>query len=328
MLKELVENYRSLSIIGMCKNAGKTTVLNRIIAELSPVCRMGLTSIGRDGESVDLVTHTHKPGIYVFEGTLIATAADLIRVCDITREIVASTGVNTPMGEVAVVRARSDGSVQLAGPSMTAQLKDVRELFFSLGAELVLIDGSISRKTLCAPAVSEATILCTGASYNKNISVVVEDTAFVKTLLTLPAQPAWDVNGLAGGRIFLKDESGVRATDMPLAEALRDKAFSNVSQIYVNGALTDAQLLPALTSNARLKDREITVQDGSKLLITGPTYDKLMIRGARLSVVDTTAVAAVTINPFSAYGFDFDRDEFMQRMSERVDVPVLNVGGI
>ena len=50
MLKEYIQGVRSLSIIGMCKNAGKTTVLNKLIAELNESrARLGLTSIGRDG---------------------------------------------------------------------------------------------------------------------------------------------------------------------------------------------------------------------------------------------------------------------------------------
>ena len=89
MLKEYIQGVRSLSIIGMCKNAGKTTVLNKLIAELNGSrVRLGLTSIGRDGESTDLVTRTAKPGIYVYEGTLVATAVDMFRLSDITREII------------------------------------------------------------------------------------------------------------------------------------------------------------------------------------------------------------------------------------------------
>ena len=144
-ISELVWGFRSVSIIGMCKNAGKTTVLNRLIQELSHSGQvLALTSIGRDGEDKDLVTGTKKPGIYVARGTLIATAADLIvRHCDITLEILASTSINTPMGEVILLRARSDGSIQLAGPSTTGQLARVREEFFRLGAHKVLIDGAL-----------------------------------------------------------------------------------------------------------------------------------------------------------------------------------------
>ena len=96
-IRELIAPYTSVSIIGMCKNAGKTTVLNELIRELSAAgCVLGLTSIGRDGESKDLVTGTHKPGIYVREGTLVATASDLIlHHCDVTREVLTNTDALT-----------------------------------------------------------------------------------------------------------------------------------------------------------------------------------------------------------------------------------------
>lgn len=327
MLYELVEKYASLSIIGMCKNAGKTTVLNRLIAEAAGRRRLALTSIGRDGESVDVVTHTHKPGIYVLDGTLVATAAELIRACNITREIVGTLGINTPLGEVVIMRAMSDGDVQLAGPSMTAQLTRLSREFSVLGADMVLIDGAISRKTLCAPAVSEATVLCTGASYNKSISVVVEDTAFAAALLTLPVRPVWSGITEGGAKLMLMDAAGnVRAAADTLSDTLKDKANEDVTDIFVNGALTDAMLTPALMGGARLADVSFTVQDGSKLLMSRGTYEKLLVRGARLCVLRSTELAAISINPVSAYGFDFDADELLTRMRAAVDVPVLNVG--
>ena len=65
-LYELVAPYDSVSLIGMCKNAGKTTTLNQLIAELKRNgVSFGATSVGRDGESTDLVTNTVKPGIFV-----------------------------------------------------------------------------------------------------------------------------------------------------------------------------------------------------------------------------------------------------------------------
>ena len=128
-LYELVAPYDSVSLIGMCKNAGKTTTLNQLIAELKRNgVSFGATSVGRDGESTDLVTNTVKPGIFVYKGTIVATAADLLKYCDTTREILCSTGIYTPMGEIIIFRARTDGFVQIAGPSMTSQLAEVSEL--------------------------------------------------------------------------------------------------------------------------------------------------------------------------------------------------------
>ena len=60
-------------------------------------------------------------------------------------------------------------------------------------------------------------------------------------------------------------------------------------------------------------------------MLTAPIYEKIGIKGGRVAVLDTVHLAAVTINPFSAYGYDFDKDEFYERMSAAVDVPVIDV---
>ncbi len=332
VLKEYIEGYGSLSIIGMCKNAGKTTVLNRIIEELRESGRrLALTSIGRDGESVDVVTRTAKPGIYVYEGTLIATAEDMFRLCDITKEILFATGWPTPLGEVAVVRALSDGAVQLAGPSMTVQLSGLVKLFASFGADITVIDGAISRKTLCAPAVSEATVLCTGASYSRDINEVVEDTAFAAALLTLPRQTLWSEEELLEERapkVRLMLEDGQKTplpAGMTLGEALRSPAFARARGAFISGAVTEAMLQPVLQSSAALDGFELAALDGSKLLFPRHVLEKLRLRGVSLRVANPVHVAAVTINPVSAYGFDMDAGALLSRMRERVNVPVVNV---
>ena len=93
---------------------------------------IALTSIGRDGERSDLVTNAKKPEIFVYDGTIIATAEKLLfpggNLSDsgndaqkngmnsgISREILDTTGMPTPMGEVIILRACSDGFIQLAG---------------------------------------------------------------------------------------------------------------------------------------------------------------------------------------------------------------------
>ena len=120
-LLQLLNGVQTMSIVGMCKNAGKTTMLNWMLHHDRLQGTLGLTSIGRDGESTDVVTGTEKPGIFVREGTLIATAKDMLRLGDTTLEIMETTGIPTPLGEVVIFRARSDGNVQLAGPSITTQ---------------------------------------------------------------------------------------------------------------------------------------------------------------------------------------------------------------
>ena len=58
--------------------------------------------------------------------------------------------------------------------------------------------------------------------------------------------------------------------------------------------------------------------DGSKILLSSDMYEKLQIKGLRFEVADALQLLGVTINPFSAYGFHFDKDELMQKMLQRL----------
>lgn len=331
MLEELVKGLTSLSVIGMCKNAGKTTVFNALVRELTQSgVALGLTSIGRDGESEDVVTRTHKPGIYIYENTLVATAENLLKRCDITREILQATPYNTALGRVVLVRARSDGSVQLAGPSISAQMRALKEEFYAFGAELVLIDGAVSRKSFSAPAVSDAAILCTGASYHANMETTIEDTVHAARLLTLPVQTAWTDGALEAAvykAAFLRADGSVYALkeNEPLADAL--KRERSVKYVFLKGAATDSLLKPVLDAGRALAGVEFTVEDGTKLLLSRPVMERLTARGASVTVREGMRLLAVTVNPVSAYGGHYDALSFAARMRERVSVPVFDVGG-
>lgn len=328
-LSQLLRPYRSVSIIGMCKNAGKTTALNQIIREANRSgIRLGLTSIGRDGESKDLVTGTYKPGIYVPEGTLVATASELaLNACDTTREILDTTGISTPMGEVILFRARSGGNVQLAGPSITSQLARVREDCFRFGADKVLIDGALSRKSLCGRHVTEATVLCTGASYHHDLRTVVADTAFQCRILTLPECSDPRLQALTDTedrQIYLFTEEA--QLPLPAGMALEDGLKKYPAKtVFFGGALTDHLMKPLTLSAAALQGVRFVVRDASKILLKPDTFEKLLRRGVQLQVLSSVNLAAVTVNPFSAYGFHMDAHALTEQLQERIDLPVINV---
>ena len=48
-LQKALAEVKTMSIVGMCKNAGKTTVLNWLLANAGRERVLGLTSIGGDG---------------------------------------------------------------------------------------------------------------------------------------------------------------------------------------------------------------------------------------------------------------------------------------
>ena len=297
-----LQQVQSMSIVGMCKNAGKTTMLNWLLAHTGRRQILGLTSIGRDGESTDVVTGTEKPSIFVPAGTLIATAKDMLRLGDVTKEILMTTGIPTPLGEVVVMRARSDGYVQLAGPSITAQLREVSRMFFELGATQSIIDGALGRKSLGARNVADGIVLCTGASYNMSMDKVIEDTANFCRLMDLPKADTLPPEAADGLEACLKEHG----------------------EAYIAGALTDTMVIPLLRSGL-LRSSRLVVADPSKVLLKPDTLDKLAVRDVTLQTKDAAQTLCVTVNPVSAYGWKFDKDEFIDRMRQSVKVPVINV---
>ena len=297
-----LQQVQSMSIVGMCKNAGKTTMLNWLLAHTGRRQILGLTSIGRDGESTDVVTGTEKPSIFVPAGTLIATAKDMLRLGDVTKEILITTGIPTPLGEVVVMRARSDGYVQLAGPSITAQLREVSRMFFELGATQSIIDGALGRKSLGARNVADGIVLCTGASYNMSMDKVIEDTANFCRLMDLPKADTLPPEATDGLEACLKEHG----------------------EAYIAGALTDTMVIPLLRSGL-LRSSRLVVADPSKVLLKPDTLDKLAVRDVTLQTKDAARTLCVTVNPVSAYGWKFDKAEFIDRMRPSVKVPVINV---
>lgn len=325
MLYELLDGVTTLSVIGMCKNAGKTTVLNALISECdSHGDVIGLTSIGRDGERSDLVTNTAKPEIFVSAGTVVATAETLMRHGDVSREILAATGIPTPMGEIVVFRARSSGFVQIGGASITDHQKLIRDMLLELGCTRVLIDGAISRKSLGNPSLCDAVVLSSGASYDPDVGTTVADTVHFARLFSLPICGAVPENS----RFTAVFDDGKAAADdiAELVPALKRGAET----LIVRGAFTDSAARELISVGKLLANTRLAAEDASRLLLKPASFDKLSRISRGFAVLKGSRLIAVTVNPFSVYGTHYNRTDFRDRVTEAlkaagVDVPVTDV---
>lgn len=330
-LAELIEGYSCVAIIGMEKNAGKTTVLNHLLNSRPPVVQ-AITSIGYDGEDSDQVTGTDKPSIYVGCGTMVATASSLLGQCDFTRELLRFTGFHTPMGEVIITRARSDGFAQIAGPSTTVQMSALISMLHELGAMQVLVDGAAARKSTAAIASSEACILATGAAFSPNPEDIVEQTRHYTELLTLPEfspNAVSAVNSEDANNCILLDQGGnacdrISALSDECADLIASRNGQPTTALF-NGAVTRPMLQRLLDKCRRLDWLQIVAEDGTRYLINSRQKLDLTSRGVRLAVRRQVNLIAVTVNPTAPSGLRLDGAELCRRLSERIDLPVFDV---
>jgi hypothetical protein len=70
---------------------------------------------------------------------------------------------------------------------------------------------------------------------------------------------------------------------------------------------------------------QVHVEDGTRLLLSRESYEKLAARGVVFRVRRRNELVAVTVNSFSAYGAPYDPAAFYELVKSRVAVPVVNV---
>ncbi|MCB2294382.1 hypothetical protein LGK95_12770 [Clostridium algoriphilum] len=333
----MIQKYDSISIIGMNKNVGKTTILNYILREARGKLVLGITSIGRDGEECDLVTNDDKPKIYIEKGTIIATAKQCLFNSDITREILKTTGFNTPMGEIIICRALSDGYVDLGGPSVNSYMNLICDELKRFGSELVIVDGALSRKTFASPSVTNATILSTGAAMSRNMAKVIDETSHTVNLLTLENEEDMAVLKLANevlliGRIgiIFKDNS-IKILDVLTAlgssKQIVELLDGYTSYVVIKGAVSNKLLEDIMASTNQYKGVTFLVEDGTKLFLTKETLYKFKNGGGIIKTINPINIICVTCNPKSPCGYGFDKRKFLEGLRNKLNVPVFDVVG-
>ena len=300
--------HRSVSIVGLAKNAGKTECLNYILKRLPlDYFNVAVTSIGIDGETTDQVTGTAKPEITVREGMYFATSESHFRQKRPLAELYDVGEEETALGRVVTAKALQEGKVLLSGPSSAAALKRWMRSLKDFGIDLILIDGALSRLSTASPAVSEAMVLSTGAAYSANIRELVNKTAFVVELIRLP--------------LYMGPEPELRLSSF---SSLDPEALKGNRIIEVEGALTDRLL--QLVKNA-LGDGEIelVVGDFTKVFCSQELYRAFVRRGGRLSVRMKSELLAVCVNPVAPNGIVLDSDTLCRELSQRIGLPVYDL---
>ena len=324
-----------VSIIGTSKNAGKTVTLNEIISQAQEKgIRLGLISTGRDGERKDVLTETEKPPIYVGRGTILTTVENAIKGDHAGIEIFRVTDYTTPMGRVILGRATEDGYVEISGPHSSATIKQMCIEMQGLGAELILIDGSLDRRASAAPYVSDGTVLATGAALARNINGVVEKTMHLINTYSVPvvedehvrdiAYNAFDMTKTA---VIAQDGSVTyidTLTSLQSGNIISEHLEEDTAYIILSGSATVSTIKDILL-NSR-KPVKIVVKDSTRIFIPASDFLILQRMGMELHVVENINIIAVTVNPYSPEGYYFEPLELLDAMRNAVPgMPVFDV---
>jgi len=333
-LNEIIKN-KIISIIGLAKNVSKTTTLNYLIKNLKEY-KLGLTSIGRDGELYDVITRLPKPRIFIKKGTIVATAKQSFEGSDAEMEIIKTTPFNTPLGEILILKALTDGYIELAGPSINKYLQKICLELINLGCELILIDGAFDRRSYATPIISDATILSTGASVSENMENVINLTVHTVELLKMEGESDTNIIKIATNILekakvgIIENDNSIKLIDVltPLdaANDIVKIITENSKYIVLKGALTDKLLIDLMKLTEKYKTLTYLVENATKLFLSEKVIKKFQKKGGSIKVLHPINIIAVTINPTSPNGYEFDRNRFLNALKERLNVPVYDLG--
>ncbi|WP_321295647.1 hypothetical protein [Marinifilum fragile] len=326
-----IEKYKSLSIVGLEKNTGKTECLNYVLSRLRDSRKqIALTSIGIDGENRDQVTQTHKPEIELNEGMMFVTSETHYAKRRLFSEVIDVSRQTTCLGRLVTAKTIHSGKVMLSGPANNAEIVRLIADLKAKGVDLTIVDGALSRKSLGSPAVTEAMILATGAALSANIPQLVFKTQYVYDLIQLTeidSELKPKFRGIENG-IWALDESGeVKNTGISsvlMIKKEKDKLFQFGTDFFVSGAVTD-QFLDFLKNQKQVNKIRLIIRDFTRVFANPETYYAFVKKGGEIQVLDKTNLVAITINPVSPDGYRLNSDELKLALETKLQVPVFDV---
>lgn len=327
-------NYKTLSIVGLEKNTGKTECMNYVIKQLkNRNIKFAITSIGIDGESTDLVTNTQKPEIELFENTIFVTSEMHYKQRKILSEVMDVGSERTSLGRLVTARSLSRGTVILSGPSNTSLLKQYLQKRESFGVDLFIVDGALSRLSSGSPAVSECIILNTGAAVSANIQNLVSKTEFICNLIHLPLYDSsardqmLDINNGIWAVDKTNNIHDLKIPSVFLLEKYKDKLFEHGHTLYASGAVSD-NMLEFLRAQKECSKTVLIVKDFTRLFISKESYSAFVNKGGKINVLLKTKLIAVCVNPTSPAGYNLNSEELQKAISAKINTPVYDVRNI
>lgn len=285
VLQTIADETGPLFVVGSCKNAGKTTLLNYLNRELSARLPKppALATIGRDGEAEDIVWRHPKPPVTLSPGNLfVTTDGEFERVAAIAERL-EQLPFRTMLGAVVIGKATAGGRVEMIGPDTNKELWTALERLRAHGATHMLVDGAYERRTQVAVHDRARLALVVSADVAPTPERVAAWLQHQAELYALPAAPA---------------ELAV-ADDLPLGLHWRvgerwERDPAKASFAFCMGPLTDDMVEARLDE---LRAVPLLVEDATKIFVDRPAWRKLRRKSPGVFALRSLRLLLVAANP-------------------------------
>ncbi|NLA24018.1 MAG: hypothetical protein GX879_03535 [Bacteroidales bacterium] len=323
--------HKSVAIVGMAKNTGKTTCLNYVLDKLyKDNKKIAVTSIGVDGEERDVLYDTLKPRITLRKANYFITSEKHFQDRELEAKVLEISNKTTALGHLVTAQAESEGKVILSGPSDSLWLQSCIDSLHNFNIDVVLVDGALSRMSLASPAITDAMVLCTGAACSINLDQLVKKVKYQCELINLNQvdenllsvcdtiqEGVWGLNN--------NGETYEKITDSLFLEFnFTDELSTKYEYVFVNGALTE-KFLKTISAEAKVSEIKLIVRDFSKIFVQPATFKRFLRRGGSIEVLQKAKLLAICTNPTSPEGYNFEPETLRLAIQNEINIPVFDV---
>ena len=321
------------ALVGICKNAGKTTVLNWLLTSNSAI-RFGILSTGRDGEERDSVFANAKPAVSLSAGTLYCTDTSGIAKQGSNIRILAKTTWLTGKRNLWLAEALCEIKTEIFGPSAVDEQIACARTLLELGARHILIDGSIDRKSIVLNSTVNNVILVAGASFG-SLQQVKEELKRLMTMTTISrlSPDRFLLHGCESEiskveEICIQADDGWQKSGIKTLYGHEKDLISRIDNssgtrsIYIPGALTDRSFA-LLHGFLRQKSITLIIPHSYHLNLGYRSLEQLL-QDIRVMVLNPFKIKAIALNPWCLSPPYPEADIWRQElMSERERYPDL-----
>jgi hypothetical protein len=166
---------RAIFVVGIGRDVGKTTVLRALYdAAYRRGDRIGLASVGREGDAARHGEFPPKPRLWLEPQTLFASARDCLTRAP-AAEIVKLSRLRSPAGPLLYARVMTSAFYELVGaPTASGTREIVDEL--RLRSETVIVDGAVDRVAALAGS-DGAIVVASGAAAAATIEEATDEVS-------------------------------------------------------------------------------------------------------------------------------------------------------
>ncbi len=291
----------TISLTGLNKNSGKTITLIHLIKQLYKMdLNVAVTSIGFDGEKVDMIFSHDKPEFIVPKGTIVATAEFAVNKIKGNYTILDDLDEYGPLGKTYIIKANQLLPVELVGPSSTDGLILLKDKLKKYNKR-IFIDGAYNRLAQISPKLANYLILSIGGT---SLEITKKRMKKFSVAKTIPKYIGGSVTQLFNqDSHYILDKDLYKISDDNL-KSIKDK------KIAYSGAFTNEVARVMLKNN-----NTIILDDITKIFVNKNLLHKL-ISNHQIYVNNKEKLILVSYNPKNFNGPDYKSKVFGEQMSK------------